>query len=72
MLNYSKIVVWFNRNSKEYYYKKYKVFCDYKIGYLNGYNHEVILVIDLSDLFYKMPLKRRLIKRLIRFLENIK
>lgn len=43
---------------------------NYEVGYVNRYDHEIILVIDLCDLFYKPRLKKRLIKRVIRFLEK--
>lgn len=71
MLKYSTIVVWYNHNKKQFYYKKYRLFFDKKEGFVNQYNHEVILVIDLHGIYYKTPVKNRLIKRTIRFLEKI-
>lgn len=71
MPKYHLIVIWLNKNKNEYYFKKIKGgYCKYYPGYVNQYNHEVILVIDISDLIYKKPLKLRLIKRTIRFLEK--
>lgn len=72
-MKYRTIIVWFNRNKKKYYFKKYRVFIEnkYEVGYVNQYNHEIILIIDIRDFYYKTPLKKRLIKRFIRFLEKI-
>lgn len=67
-----KIVVWFNPRTKQY---KYKIVNDcfdkFKVGFKNQYEHEVILVIDIyKDLFKKTPLKTKVIRRLIRFLQK--
>lgn len=72
MPKYRLIVVWLNKNKNEYYFKKIKgYYCKYDVGYVNSYNHEVILVIDISDVIYKKPVKKRLIRRIIRLLENL-
>lgn len=67
------IVVWFNPNKKEYYYRIVKGFYKkYFIGFKNQYNHEVILIIPLNyDLFYKKPLRKKVLTKLISFLQNI-
>ena len=67
-----KIIVWHNLNKDIFYYKIVKgYYTDYKIGYKNQYNHEVILIID--DVYfetYKIPLKKRLLRKIISFLEK--
>lgn len=67
-----KLVVWYNPNKKNYYYKFVNGwYTDYKMGYKNQYNHEVILIIDDCYIMKpKIPLKKRLIKRIIRFLDK--
>lgn len=69
-----KIIVWYNPRKKQYFYKSiYDHFKRYYVGYVNQYNHEVILVIDIyKDLIEKTPLKVKVINRLIRFLQKIR
>lgn len=71
MLKYSNIVIWYDLVKKRFYYKKYRLFFDKKVGYINQYNHEVMFIINLHEIYYKLPLKTRLKKRFIRFLEKI-
>lgn len=70
---FKKIVVWFNPNKKSYYYKiVHDYFNRYEVGYENQYSHKIILVIDIyKDLVHKTPLKTKVIKRLIRFLQKL-
>lgn len=68
-----RLIVWYNPNKKIYYYKIIKThYIDYFIGYKNSYNHEVVLIID--DLYFQQKrtnsLKKRLIKKIIRFLNR--
>lgn len=67
------LIVWFNPNKNEYYYKViYNLFGKYEVGYINQYNHIVILVIDIyKELIYKMPLRKKVLSRCICFLQNI-
>lgn len=67
-----KIIVWFNPRTKRYFYKQiHDIFERYYVGYVNQYNHEVILVIDIyKDLIKKTPLKTKVIRRIIRFLQK--
>ena len=67
------LVIWYNPNKKEYYYKILKHFTKrYKQGFINQYGHEVILVIDLHyNLFYKKPFIKRVITKIISFLQYI-
>lgn len=67
------VVVWFNPNKKEYYYKIVKGYYKrYFVGYKNQYNHEVILVIPLKyEVIYKIPLRKKVLTKLISFLQNI-
>ena len=72
-----KIVIWYNPNKNIYYYRiVHGLYYDYKPGLKNNYNHEVILVINLSTIcdycyysthnFFKLVLRR-----LISFLQKI-
>lgn len=72
-LKYQFIVIWYKPNKNEYYFKKVKGYYEkYKVGQLNSYGHQVILVISLRDVFYTMPLKTKLITKAISFLDRIK
>lgn len=74
-MKYKFIIVWFNRNNKEYYFKKVKgTYIKYYVGYVNQYNHEVLLVIDIQDFYSnnKLPLKTKIIDRLIGLLNKLK
>lgn len=70
-----KIIVWHNLNKNTYYYKIVKCsYINYYVGYKNQYDHEIILIIDIYNeftQFYKMPLKKRVIKKLISFLHKL-
>lgn len=68
-----RLIIWFNPNKEIYYYKIVKVhYVDYFVGYENSYGHQVVLIID--DLIFqqkkKISLKKRLIKKIIRFLDK--
>lgn len=67
-----KIVVWCDINNSKVYHKCVNDFVDrYFIGYKNQYNHEVIdIVYVYNELIYKEPLKSKVIKRIIRFLQK--
>lgn len=75
-----RIVVFHNLTKDTYYYKKLKGFySDYYVGYINQFNHEVILIIDIFEILEKNKklgrkpsLKTRFIDRLQSFLEKIK
>lgn len=74
-MKYKFIIVWFNRNNKEYYFKKVKgTYIKYYVGYVNQYNHEVLLVIDIQDFYSnnKLPLKTKIIDRVIGLLNKLK
>ena len=74
-MRYKYIVVWLNKNKNNYYFKKVKgTYMTYEVGYINQYNHEVILVIDVYDLVFKKrtSIKERLINRLIDLLNKLK
>lgn len=67
------IVVWFNPNKKEYYYKIVKgYYRKYEVGEKNRYGHTIILVIDMyKDIYYKTSYKRKVLRKFISFLQNI-
>lgn len=67
------IIVWYNPSKESYYYRTVFYADKFYIGYKNQYNHEVILIIDIDVLTYHthVSFRKRLIKRLLRFLEKI-
>lgn len=68
------IVVWHNLNYDTYYYKFVKgYYSNYKIDFVNKYNHRIILVIPIANLVFKYKVSpiKRVIRRLIFFLQNI-
>lgn len=67
-----KIIVWYDFNNSKVYHRCINDFFDrYFIGYKNQYNHEVIdIVYVYNELIYKEPLKSKVIKRIIRFLQK--
>lgn len=75
MLKYRYIVIWLNKNKNEYYYKKVKgTYAKYEKGFINQYNHEVILVIDIIELCIKRrkKVKTEVINRIIGLLNKLK
>lgn len=66
-----QVVVWYNPNRDSYYYRKYVYLREYYvIGYKNQYNHEIVLIIDLTG-HEKIDRKKVFIKRIIRFLDKL-
>lgn len=66
-----QIVIWYNPNKDNYYYRKYVCLNSYfDVGYKNNYGHEIVLIIDLTG-HEKIDRKKILINRLIRFLKKI-
>lgn len=66
------LIIWFNPKKHSYYYRYVSGFYqDYYVGYKNQYDHTIILIIELVHSYSKTPLKKRLLRRLIVFLENI-
>lgn len=73
---YLKIIVFKNLNKNTYYYKFLKgYYTHYHVGYINQYNHEVILIIDYSCNAYDLehaPLKLKIIEKIMYKLEKLK
>ena len=69
-----KLIVYHNKNKNVYYHKIIYDFIDkYYVGYINQYNHEIVLIIDNVNFYItKDKLKKRIVKKAIRYLENIK
>lgn len=67
------IVVWKNLNNGTYYYKKVKgTYRKYYEGYINHYNHRIILIIKDIDFYIpKVPKKKMVLKKLISFLQKL-
>lgn len=66
------LIVWFNPNKNTYYYKiVWGWYANYYIGYRNQYNHVVVLIIDKIEFrIPKEPLKRRVLTRIINYLQR--
>lgn len=69
-----KIVVWYNPNKEQYYYKYVKGYSsNYFEGLINQYGHVIVLVIDgyvrLNEI-QRPSIKKRLIRKAISFLEK--
>ncbi len=71
------ITVWHNLNYDTYYYKIVK-FCNYKVGYVNQFKHELIIIVDfcyVCDSCYYRKTKKiflaKVLRKVISFLQNI-
>lgn len=69
-----KIIVWHKPRDDSYYYRIVNgTYANYSIGFKNSYDHEVVLIID--EVFNYQPpkksLKKKLLTRLISFLQKI-
>ena len=68
------LVLWLNHNNNKYYYRILKHnFNSYCVGYVNEYNHEVILIDDISKYLIvtkHYSFKKRFIRTLISFLQK--
>lgn len=67
-------IIWFNRKKDYYYYRIVKgCYKRYYVGYKNQYGHEIVLIIRLKYDVYvkKTSIKKRVLMRLISFLQNI-
>lgn len=66
------IVIYHNPRKNEYYYKIVKgYYRKYAVGQKNRYGHIILLVIEYKDIYKKPTLLRKVIKKLISFLQNI-
>ena len=58
-------------NSGEYYHKVYKSYFHHDVGYINQFNHKVIDIVTYTEIIDRHKSLKRLIRKLISFLENI-
>lgn len=70
------LCVWLNLNTNEFYYRFIRNYNDdYKVGFINQYNHKLVIYNEVPFYIEKVSLrsklKKRTIKRLISFLEKI-
>lgn len=65
------IVIWLNLNSNEYYHKIYKSYYSHEVGYINQYNHKIVDIVTYKEIFERHKSIKRLLRKLISFLENI-
>lgn len=70
---FDKLIIW-QKKDGSIYYRTVKNGFGYNIGSKNGYDHKIIFIINLNDLFkeYHISFKRRIINKLIGWLERIK
>lgn len=67
----NKIVVWHNQKNDSYYYKIVRgIIQRYYVGFKNQYGHKIVLIIECDFMIKKEKLKKKLIKRIISFLEK--
>lgn len=68
-----KIVIWHNLNNDSYYHKLVKgTYIDYEIGYINQYNHKVILVINqVFEYSQKTSFRKKVLTKTISFLQKL-
>lgn len=71
---YKFLVVWFIPKKNVYYFKILKHnYNNYYVGYVNDYNHVVILFENISPYLYickyNFNIKRKIINKLVSFLE---
>lgn len=70
MLN-RKLIIWYNPKKDVFYYKIVEGFYQrYYVGYKNSYNHEVILIIPVEFKVKRPTLRKRLLMKVISFLEK--
>lgn len=70
------LCVWLNLNTNEFYYRFIRNYNDdYKVGFINQYNHKLVIYNEVPFYIEKVSLrgklKKRTIKKLISFLEKI-
>lgn len=66
------IVIYHNPPKNEYYYRIVKgYYRKYQVGMMNRYGHVIILVITYKDIYSKHSIKKRVLMKLISFLQNI-
>lgn len=71
LINRKLLIIWHKPIDNVYYYKLVNGFyANYNVGFKNSYGHEIILIIPVDFEIKKPTLKKRLIKRLISFLEK--
>ena len=68
----NRIIIW-KKQDNSYYYRIVKGhYSNYEIGYVNSYGHQIVLIIDnLEYRVRKKPLKNRVKKKIINFIEKI-
>lgn len=67
-----KVIIWYNPNKNIFYHKAVKgYYRNYVIGEKNQYKHQIVDIIDLEFYEFKYSLKKRLLRKLISFLEKI-
>lgn len=73
---YKWLCVWQNLNTNEIYYRFIRNYNEnYHVGYINSYNHKLVIFKEIPFYIEKVSLfggiKKRTIRKLIHFLEKI-
>lgn len=73
---YKWLCVWNNLNTNEFYYRFIRNYNeDYHVGFINQYNHKLVIYKEIPFYIEKVSLggklKRHTIRKLISFLEKI-
>ena len=69
------LVIWYNRNKNCYYYKFVSILKrGYHVGYINQYNHEIVLIItskEVQPVIIKnyISIRKAILTPLIKFLQ---
>lgn len=67
------LVIWKRRQDNSYYWKLVRGFySSYYIGYINQYNHEIVLTIDLNkEILHRPTIQKRVVSKLISLLHKL-
>lgn len=70
MVKKDKLTIYKKLND-EFYYRLTTFIGFHEVGYKNRYGHEVVYALDINHLISRPKIRKRLIRRIIRLLENI-
>ena len=73
---FKNLYVWHNLNNDTYYYKfNAGTYKNWKIGEVNQYNHQLVLIIANSvfqpDIVYKTSIRKKVLTKIISFLQKL-
>lgn len=65
------LVIWKKKDNNYYYRVVSGYYCNYEVGYINQYGHEIILIINNFYLMNRTSFPKRFLRKTIRFLKGI-